>query len=217
MRKHIAKALKSRSQAVRNALDRYNRAAASLKPPQPRLSWDEVVEYTFVSQFDLLRRACREDISTKPWATPAGHLALDAFFKAERAREEVQRLNIEIPRLMTWMRDLDHSLESAAAFYSSSDPILSHHILLYRLSRCRSHPAQRRWLGSLSLLHRCTASLLTGTALQPLPVLPTQPSPLSGAAQEKAECDESGDEEDNDTEVGPVLEEVISMATDGPS
>ena len=44
------------------ALKYYNRAAALLDPPQPRLHWQEVVEYTTLAEFDLLRTAAREDI-----------------------------------------------------------------------------------------------------------------------------------------------------------
>ena len=96
MRKHIAKLLQSRSHAIKTALERYNVAAAAMCPPKPQLQWDQVVEYSFLSQFDLLRSDSREDISQRPWATPAGRLAMDLYFKVQRAHEEIQRLNVEI-------------------------------------------------------------------------------------------------------------------------
>jgi len=34
----------------------------------------------FLADFDLLRDA-RQDISQRPWATPAGRLAMDLYFK----------------------------------------------------------------------------------------------------------------------------------------
>lgn len=55
LRKHIGKALKARSQAIRTALTKYNSAAAELQPPHVELSWDEVVEYAFLADFDLLQ------------------------------------------------------------------------------------------------------------------------------------------------------------------
>ena len=76
-------------------LDRYNAAALALNPPRPTLKWDEVVEYAFLSDFDLLHDA-RQEIQHCPWAAPAGRFALDAHFKLERAHEEIVRLNIEI-------------------------------------------------------------------------------------------------------------------------
>ena len=82
MRKHISKALQSRSQAIRTALDRYNSAAHLLPTPLCQLDWKEVVEYAFLADFDLLRDA-RQDISDRPWATAAGRLAMDLYFKIE--------------------------------------------------------------------------------------------------------------------------------------
>ncbi|KAJ7825761.1 hypothetical protein B0H14DRAFT_3088555 [Mycena olivaceomarginata] len=55
LRKHIAKALQTRSKTIRTALGRYNAAATSLDPPCRTLKWEEVVEFTFLSDFDLLR------------------------------------------------------------------------------------------------------------------------------------------------------------------
>ncbi|KAL0948667.1 hypothetical protein HGRIS_010470 [Hohenbuehelia grisea] len=55
LRKHISKALQTRSKAIRTALDKFNKAAAQLKPPRPALKWEEVVEYAFLSEFNLLR------------------------------------------------------------------------------------------------------------------------------------------------------------------
>ena len=39
--------------------------------------------YTFLADFDLLRDT-RQDIRSRPWATPAGRLALDNYFKVLR-------------------------------------------------------------------------------------------------------------------------------------
>ncbi|KAG6821969.1 hypothetical protein H0H92_015871, partial [Tricholoma furcatifolium] len=55
LRKHIGKALKARSQAIRSALDRYNDAATLMSPPRASLSWNEIIEYAFLADFDLLR------------------------------------------------------------------------------------------------------------------------------------------------------------------
>jgi hypothetical protein len=95
LRKHIGQALQKRSSAIRTALDCYNTAALALNPPRLPLKWDEVVEYAFISDFDLLRDA-HQEIRHCPWATPAGRLAMDTYFKLLRAREEIDRLNVEI-------------------------------------------------------------------------------------------------------------------------
>ncbi|KAJ7017115.1 hypothetical protein C8F04DRAFT_891420, partial [Mycena alexandri] len=107
--RHIAKALQTRSEAVKNAISRYNIAAASLEPPAPQLSWDEVVEYAFLADFDFLR-ATDGELLDKPWTRPAYRLAMDRYFKIIRAKEEIKRLNVEIRRFVTWMSDEDRFL-----------------------------------------------------------------------------------------------------------
>lgn len=54
LHKHIGNALKKWSAAIWAALDCYNVAARTLRPPKPTLKWDDIVEYAFLSDFDLL-------------------------------------------------------------------------------------------------------------------------------------------------------------------
>jgi hypothetical protein len=68
------------------------------------LTWNNIVEYAFLTDFDLLRDS-RPDIRDRPWSTPAARAALDQFFKIERAHEEIYHLNIEIPRVVMNIQD----------------------------------------------------------------------------------------------------------------
>lgn len=104
LRQQISKALQRRSQAIRNALSRFNLQAAALVPPRPQLTWKDIVEYSFLGEFDLLRQS-RSDIRTLDWTKPAHREATVKYFKLQRAREEIQRLNIEIHRLRTAIHD----------------------------------------------------------------------------------------------------------------
>ncbi|KAG2029717.1 hypothetical protein BDR03DRAFT_1018056, partial [Suillus americanus] len=65
LHKHIAKALQTRSMAIRAALNTYNGIASAMATPRPTLQWEEVVDYAFLADFDLLRNA-RADISQLP-------------------------------------------------------------------------------------------------------------------------------------------------------
>ncbi|KAF9023079.1 hypothetical protein BDZ89DRAFT_955942 [Hymenopellis radicata] len=130
LRKHIAKSLQVRSKTIRTALEAYNTAAIPLG--RASLSWDQVVQYAFLADFDLLRDV-REDMSQKPWATPKGRGALDRYFKLNRAREEITRLDIEIRRLVT--KDL--ILRQREASLASTSPALAHQVALYRIERGR--------------------------------------------------------------------------------
>ncbi|KAF9066910.1 hypothetical protein BDP27DRAFT_1226734, partial [Rhodocollybia butyracea] len=55
MRKHLANALKICSKSIQLAIEVYNKAAAELSPSRQSISWDEVLDYTYLSEFDILR------------------------------------------------------------------------------------------------------------------------------------------------------------------
>ncbi|KAJ7075400.1 hypothetical protein B0H15DRAFT_791917 [Mycena belliarum] len=125
-------ALQVRSRAIKAAIEQYNAAAVALTVPRERLTWEEVVDYTFLSDFDLLRLA-RTDIVSEGWAQPAGREAMDQYFKLLRADEEIRRLNVEIPRFVTYMRDEERFLRREARRIFAEDPALAHQVTLYRM------------------------------------------------------------------------------------
>lgn len=62
------------------------------------------MDLTFVSEFDLLRQSYGDaDILARPWMEPANRTVCNTLFKVMRAREEIERLNVEIRRLRTWL------------------------------------------------------------------------------------------------------------------
>jgi hypothetical protein len=164
MRKHIGKALQARSSAIRTALDRYNTAAQALSPPRRTLHWKEVVEYAFLADFDLLRDA-RQDISQRPWATPAARLAMDLHFKICRAKEEIQRLNIEIPRVATYIRDENRYLRACEDQIRIFNPQLAHHIYLHRMERGRFDAHHMHCLTKISRLKGFSGSIAPGQSI----------------------------------------------------
>jgi len=104
LRRQISKALQRRSEAIKKALNRYNTQAARLTPPRSPLTWKEIVDFTFIGEFDLLRYS-RADIRAELWVKPARREATTKYFKLSRAREELVRLNVEIRRLRTFISD----------------------------------------------------------------------------------------------------------------
>jgi len=133
--------MQRRSATIRAALDRYNNARLRLplqgRPPQ--LQWSDVASYAFLAEFDLLRDT-REDIRQKPWTKPAVREAMTQYFKIQRSREEIERLNIEIPRVIAYMRDEDEYLASMVLKVQVSDPSLAYQIELRRRSVARYTP-----------------------------------------------------------------------------
>ncbi|KAI6094284.1 hypothetical protein EDD16DRAFT_1699072 [Pisolithus croceorrhizus] len=95
LRKHIAKALQTHSAAIKVALDHYNKCALAMRPPHQTLHWEQVVEYAFLANFDLLQDT-RENVSQHPWVHPTVCFAMDTYFKMCRAEEEIERLNEKI-------------------------------------------------------------------------------------------------------------------------
>ena len=149
LRKHIGNALKARSKAVRTALHNYNIAAQALVPPRPPLSMDDVVEYAFLADFDLLSDTC-SDVRLRVWAKPASRVLMDQYFKMERAREEITRLNVEIPRLTTYIRDEEVFLLQQEEILSESNPPLSRQLRLRRLKLIRTNDLHFRRLNKLA-------------------------------------------------------------------
>ncbi|KAH7904048.1 hypothetical protein BJ138DRAFT_1019678, partial [Hygrophoropsis aurantiaca] len=85
LRTQIANALKSRAPAIRNALARYNKYAELLDPPRLPLKWEQIVEFSFLAEFDLLRETDSQ-IHAKRWANPAHRLAAVQYHDLQRAR-----------------------------------------------------------------------------------------------------------------------------------
>ncbi|KAJ7088984.1 hypothetical protein C8R44DRAFT_892604 [Mycena epipterygia] len=104
LRDQISKALKTRSEAIRRAILVLNEAGAGLTPPREALSFAEVVSIASLAEFDLLRET-RRDIGEQAWTQPTRRQAGTLYFGIKRAKEEVQRLNVEISRLLTFLID----------------------------------------------------------------------------------------------------------------
>jgi hypothetical protein len=232
LRKHIAKALQARSKAVRNAIDRYNDAAMALDPPMPSLTWEQVVEYTFLADFDILRDT-RAEVQSRPWTRPAYRLAMDTYFKIERAKEEITRLNIEIRRLVTWIRDEGRFLRDREAALRSSegkteeqaeaDLLLAVQMKLYRRQRSRFDDQHMEILRKLAKMKGFTGNLSPGQAVEALgeseemEEMEVDDDREAEAAQ--ADSDQSEDEgiEVQDETVSDLLYQVSMISLDDRS
>ncbi|EIW73883.1 hypothetical protein CONPUDRAFT_68205 [Coniophora puteana RWD-64-598 SS2] len=104
----------TRSQAIRNAITRYNAAAAAMNPPRPPLEWSKVSHYGFLDEFTLLRNT-RQDITSRPWSKPVQREAMRSAFRVQRAQEEIERCNVEVRRLHTAIIDEETHFASVVA------------------------------------------------------------------------------------------------------
>ncbi|KAF8177111.1 hypothetical protein K438DRAFT_1606782, partial [Mycena galopus ATCC 62051] len=90
----------------------------------------EVIDYTFLSDFDILWNPDTTS-SIRAWATPAACQLLDSYYKLEQAREEIQQLNIEIRRFVTHMKDEWTFLVQRESEIKAEDPVLAFFIQKY--------------------------------------------------------------------------------------
>jgi hypothetical protein len=235
LRKHIGNALRTRSQAVRNSLEHYNAATATVNPPRPPLSWNDIVKYAFLSEFDLLRDS-RQDICERPWSRPACRVAMDQHFKILRAHEEILRLNIEIRRVITYMRDEDAFLLKKECDLRDVDPILANQVALRREDRGRFNELHLKWFRKLSTHPGFTGSIIPGVSrdaaievtvdrvggLQEVEGMRDQITPqpvdagmVDGRRTSEGHAEDDDDDEDQeDRELASLLYSVLSISTD---
>lgn len=181
-----------------------------MKPPRPSLQWDEVVEYAFLANFDLLRNA-REDIIKKPWANPNGRAAMDGYFKLQRAYEEIQRLNVEIKHVVTFIHQEDAYLHQREKELSLTDPMLAFQISRYWRERSRFDELHIKQFVALSEEPGFTGSIVPGELLEPRLGFGNGMSPATNKDK-----DINGDNSESDSEnegEGDIDEDAIWIYT----
>ncbi|KAI6023497.1 hypothetical protein BKA83DRAFT_4463442 [Pisolithus microcarpus] len=206
--KHIAKALQTHSAAIKAALERYNKCALAMQPPHRMLQWEQVIEYAFLANFDLLQDT-HEDISKHPWAHPTVCFALDTYFKMCQAKEEIECLNIKICQVITYMCNKERFLRTCEEKINSVHPTLAHQV-----SQCRKLHSQ---FNASHLKHLHDIALLLGFSgtIYPAPIQPppsqivhrnTLDSIQDLEEEEEAECEAE--------EASHALQDVLEVSFD---
>lgn len=166
MRTHLSKSLQTRSQAIRTAIDKYNAARAKLPEPRPaELTAKQVLEYVFIAEFDLLRDS-RCSVRDQPWARPAEREATIAYFKLKRSQEELVRVELEIRRLRSFIRDVDAHMHRLLDTLAASDPALA--VQMHRRAQLQfaQNKAHLTRLASLRAMYASSGKLNTAEAAQ---------------------------------------------------
>ncbi|KAJ7898283.1 hypothetical protein B0H14DRAFT_2557314 [Mycena olivaceomarginata] len=140
LRKHIAKALQVRSKAVKTALQKYNATTAAMDPPKTHLTWET--------------------------ALPAGHATMDQHFKIWRADEEIERLNMEMCRLMTYMGDeQDFLVHHEQRLQEEGNGALALQVRRHRVERGHFDDGHVEQLWKLAKVPGFTGNLSRGVAV----------------------------------------------------
>lgn len=138
LRDSIWRALKARGKAIRTALKKYNAVAPLMEPPAPILEWKQVMDYAFVSEFELLKHHhSHSNITREPWAEPGNREMTTKYYKLKGVRVEIVRCNIEARRLQTSIHDEHLHYEDTIRRLQDSDPLLTAGIQRDYNTRCR--------------------------------------------------------------------------------
>lgn len=160
-RRQIATALQTRSAAIKKALTDCNNAAVELGIDE-QLSWDDIVDKTFLSEFDIFCRG-RDAVAGLDWAQPANRAARTLWLKSERAKEEIARCCVEIRRMATKVVDEEQELAQAVA--DCVDPLVAFEIDRRRARQTRVNDVHRQYFKRIANLN-INVDLTPGTRLQ---------------------------------------------------
>jgi hypothetical protein len=108
---------------------------------------------------------------------------MDGYFKLLRAKEEILCLNIEIPRLATYMRDEEAYLQVKEEEVWAANPALAHQIRLHRMEKTRYIEHHTAVLNDTTSLKGYSGSPLFGTRRKATKPLQTSPSSAAPAPE----------------------------------
>ncbi|KAH8107285.1 hypothetical protein DFH11DRAFT_1549792 [Phellopilus nigrolimitatus] len=201
LRTQLSKRMKARSGAIRNAVGKYNRAAAALRPPRKPLEMKVVLDYIFIAEFDLLRDS-RHDLQEKPWARSAEREAATVYYKLERSREEILRLNVEITRLMAYIGDKEKRLANAATMLEVTDPALAHQLKKRQKIEMALNKVHRQRIYDIATLDGFLGDVHAATVFC---------CAEGGVAQEEGELEDTGGDGDNLDDNVEAAFQVLSL------
>jgi hypothetical protein len=145
---------------------------------------------------------------------------MDQFFKIQRAKEEIERLNIEIPRVITFIRDEENFLRSMEARLREENPELSYQLLLrcHRFELANKHHLRR--LEKLRSVVGFSGSLSPGVPREHIAggMLSSVKSTRDGENivlndinEDDAEAREEEEEDQREIELGEDIEAVLRV------
>ncbi|EJD44351.1 hypothetical protein AURDEDRAFT_65395 [Auricularia subglabra TFB-10046 SS5] len=193
-----AKGLKSRSQAIRTAVTRYNELAVLLNPPAATVNYSTLMEWTEIQEFELLRRSRTGDVREKAWAQPANRLIASKHYKCLRADEELIRCRVEARRLASSIHDEERQLNAAHVQLHATDLALAQELTEFIARRASVNALHRATLAKLTAIPGFEGILVPGMRLGSHAGSPAQPEPAPPRASVAADTDLPGDPDELD-------------------
>jgi hypothetical protein len=153
-------------------------------------------------------------------------MMIDQHFKLERAQEEIQRLNIEIPRVITYIRDEDIFLRAKESEVREHSPGLACQIEKYRQERGRYNERHLSRFRKLASLPGFTGSIKPGVSVDAAAQMEVD-MPIDDRVDDRHMEHESygdvgeddGDDDDDDgddVDIRAAVAALILLTIDGP-
>ena len=157
---------------------------------------------------------------------------MDSYFKCCRAKEEIIRLNVEICRLINYIRDEKHYLRACEDTLKAQHLELAHQIYAKHNVCSHFHRSHLQTLHAISQLPRFSGMLSPGYSKQmglgesgssPVPIIPSHlcyPQPLLPARELIMDDDDDGLEDEVGVEEGVeealcALQDMLIVCADG--
>lgn len=122
------------------------------------------MEYGFIAEFELLRNSrSHQDITREPWTVAAHREITNKYFKILRAREEIKRVNIEMRRLRTSIRDEHLFFRQRIAQLQETDPWIAAEVQVQYNWRARLNVTLTATLDKIEALPGFTGTRGAGT------------------------------------------------------
>ncbi|KAG2743926.1 hypothetical protein P692DRAFT_20878574 [Suillus brevipes Sb2] len=186
---HIGKAIKARSKAITSALNEYNNLAPVMTPPAPCLQWNDI------------------DVLCKPWTVPGNREVAAKYFKLKRAYEELQRLDVKICRLRTFIHAEDTFLAAHVERLSPVDSMLAREVEEHRMQRLRINSVHIVRLDAIEALPGFSGSHGCGTS-------PALAPADADAADEDGEWDDIAADDAWNEDMTHLVDVLEGMALD---
>jgi len=99
-------------------------------PPAKNLDLAEVLNLTFLSDFELLKSAyARQDILERPWTHPLVRETMLLWLQLLRAQEEVAWLDVEVRWVDAYLISTQAHIQQIAANIIATDPLLAKEVI----------------------------------------------------------------------------------------
>lgn len=172
-----------------------------------------VQEYGHLSEFEILRESCREDVTQKSWAQEGNREMTVSQLRLARAQEEIVRLDVEIQRTLAFMADDLKARERVIIDLQSENRNLGM-VVESETEVLRSvYSKVRVDLSKLYGLEGYSSALRVGVAVDPLPKSISEPTisvvAHSSSALGLEEEDIMGDESDETIQAHYALMTVL--------